>query len=44
MNLCQIGSFWFLWVSPAVLALYAVHMSNAQGAYAPRSETTPVPV
>jgi hypothetical protein len=23
MNLLQTGSFWFLWVSPAVLALYA---------------------
>ena len=44
MNLCQTGSFPFLWVSPAVLVLYALHMRNAhrcksQGAYAPRSGT-----
>jgi hypothetical protein len=25
LNLCQTGSFWFLWVSPAVLALYGAH-------------------
>ncbi len=28
MNLFQTGSFWFVWVSPAVLALYAVHMTR----------------
>ncbi|MBM3981854.1 MAG: DUF2029 domain-containing protein [Planctomycetes bacterium] len=40
MNLLQTGSFWFVWVSPAVLALYAVHMTRTsieQGADAPRS-------
>ncbi len=40
MNLFQTGSFWFVWVSPAVLALYALHMKRScieQGAYAPRS-------
>lgn len=26
LNLFQIGSFWFLWVSPAVVLLYALHM------------------
>lgn len=26
MNLFQTGSFWFVWVSPAVLLVYAVHM------------------
>ena len=44
MNLCQTGSFPFLWVSPAVLVLYALHMRKSrqcksQGAYAPRSGT-----
>jgi hypothetical protein len=29
MNLCQTGSFWFLWVSPAVLLLYVIHMKFA---------------
>lgn len=28
-NLLQVGSFWFLWVSPAVLLLYALHMRTA---------------
>jgi hypothetical protein len=40
MNLFQTGSFWFVWVSPAVLALYAVHMNRThieQGACVPRS-------
>jgi hypothetical protein len=39
MNLAQTGSFWFLWVSPAVLVLYAVHMrtQREQGAHASRS-------
>ncbi len=26
LNLFQLGSFWFLWVSPAVVVLYALHM------------------
>ena len=46
MNLAQLGSFWFLWVSPAVLVLYAVFMCTrtSQGADAPRSEAhVPVP-
>ena len=43
MNVCQTGSFWFIWVSPAVLVLYALHMRqspsyNAQRAAAPRAE------
>ena len=43
MNLCQAGSFWFIWVSPAVLVLYALHMRqspsyNALRAAAPRAE------
>jgi hypothetical protein len=29
LNRCRIGSFWFLWVSPAVLLLYAAHMRYA---------------
>ena len=29
MNLCAAGSFWFLWVAPAMLALYAVAMRPA---------------
>ncbi|MCI0704482.1 MAG: DUF2029 domain-containing protein [Planctomycetia bacterium] len=29
LNLCQTGSFWFLWVSPAVLLLYVVHTNRA---------------
>ena len=29
MNLLQTGSFWFLWVSPAVLLLYALRMRRA---------------
>jgi hypothetical protein len=29
MNVLQTGSFWFLWVSPAVLLLSAVHMNCA---------------
>ncbi len=47
MNLCQTGSFWFLWVSPAVLVLYALHMRKShrcksQRADAPRSESPAV--
>lgn len=41
MTLFKTGSFWFLWVSPAVLVLYAVHMRRA--AHAPHSPV-PVPV
>jgi hypothetical protein len=29
LNLCQTGSFWFLWVSPAVLSLYAFQSARA---------------
>jgi hypothetical protein len=24
LNVCRVPSFWFIWVSPAVLALYAL--------------------
>ena len=37
MNLSQTGSFWFLWVSPAVLLVYTLHARKHQRAYAPRS-------
>jgi hypothetical protein len=42
MNLCQTGSFPFLWVSPAVLLLYAIHMRNSH-ARSPRRADTPRP-
>lgn len=38
-NLLQVGSFWFLWVSPAVLLLYALHMRTAN-----QTEPHPAPV
>jgi hypothetical protein len=44
MNLCQTGSFWFLWVAPAVLALYALRARRAQVAPAPRPVLATVPV
>ena len=34
MNLAQVGSFWFLWVAPAVLLVYAL-------AYRSKDEATP---
>jgi hypothetical protein len=38
MNLCQTGSFWFLWVSPVVLILYALHAwAQPNEQLAPRS-------
>ena len=43
MNLGQTGSFWFLWVSPALVLLYAVHMRKSQVIDAPRF-TQPVAV
>ncbi|HEY1186762.1 MAG TPA: glycosyltransferase family 87 protein, partial [Gemmata sp.] len=36
MNLFQLGSFWFLWVAPAVLLLYAFQMRHAPGTNASR--------
>lgn len=29
MNLCKTGSFWFIWVAPAMLLLYALHVRFA---------------
>ena len=43
MNLCQTGSFWFLWVSPAVLLLYAIHMKSRGLARNPPSYPSTVP-
>jgi hypothetical protein len=40
MNVLKTGSFWFIWVSPAVLALYVVGMRVAQ----PRVQAHGVPV
>ncbi|MBP3955693.1 DUF2029 domain-containing protein [Gemmata sp. G18] len=40
INLLQLGSFWFLWVSPAVLLLYVVHTQRpheARANLAPRT-------
>jgi len=37
LNLCRAESFWFLWVSPAVLALYVLHLRRTHGVHAPRS-------
>jgi hypothetical protein len=45
MNLCQLGSFWFIWVAPATLLLYALHARSEQGAYDPHSpRLAPEPV
>lgn len=42
MNIFQTGSFWFVWVSPALLALYAVHMhAHRAHTLAPRAEMVP---
>jgi hypothetical protein len=30
LNLFQIGSFWFLWVAPVMLLLYAIHVRGEQ--------------
>jgi hypothetical protein len=38
MNLFQTGSFWFFWVSPALLVLYFARMSRA---YHPRMHRGP---
>ncbi|MCS6864324.1 MAG: glycosyltransferase family 87 protein [Gemmataceae bacterium] len=38
LNLCQVGSFWFLWVSPAILILYVLHRHFEQD----RGKTRPV--
>jgi hypothetical protein len=35
-NVLQVGSFWFLWVSPVVLLLYALHMRTAHQSEAPK--------
>jgi hypothetical protein len=43
MNLCHTGSFWFIWVSPAVLALYALHARRASAVLSPRPALVAVP-
>jgi hypothetical protein len=40
-NVLQVGSFWFLWVSPAVLLLYALHMRTAPQPEAPKPAAVP---
>lgn len=37
MNLLHIGSFWFLWVAPAMLLVYALHAPKTRTANAPLS-------
>ncbi len=41
MNLFQVGSFWFLWVSPAVLLVYIAHVFRASAASAPQAVAVP---
>jgi hypothetical protein len=36
LNLFQIGSFWFIWVGPAVLLVYAAHARRAAAGPAPQ--------
>jgi hypothetical protein len=43
MNLLQTGSFWFLWVSPAVLLLYVFHLRSHPAASARRIQPEAVP-
>ena len=42
LNLCQVGSFWFLWVSPAVLILYTLQsfVTRQQAPGAPHAPAT----
>ncbi|QJX00751.1 glycosyltransferase family 87 protein [Frigoriglobus tundricola] len=38
MNLCQTGSFLFLWVAPAVLVLHTLHTARSRGTLVPYPE------
>jgi hypothetical protein len=44
LNLCQTGSFWFLWISPAVLVLYVLQLRLQPMAVASANSPEPMTV